>query len=230
MQKINHFKFSSIQWANNVSIFGYKMRLEKLNGRKQIGVKCLESYRNYKIMRFKLSQMKIFNKSTLLLKSIIVVEIASLIYFKLLRLSTNSKFFNETYNHEKTFDYFLNIFLYRRLGTILSFLNPIKFNLLLAISLFSLTPLISLLNEKLTSFVNENYQIENFSLYTENNILAKIVLCSALVKFLAYFISDKFWNLKYFKFNRKHIFILLSTFLLMRITSFVSLFTSDTVK
>ena len=174
--------------------------------------------------------MKIIDKKVFLLKSIIATEVASLIYFKFLGFSTKNKFVNETYNHEKTFDYFINIFLLRGLGTILCLANPIKFNILRALSSLGITPLISILNEKLTSYASENIQIDNFSLYTENNLLPKIVLCSSVIKFLSYFISNKLWSLKYFKFNRKHIFTLISTYLLMRLSSFISLFTSDTIK
>ena len=229
MQKINRFKFST-SWVDNVSIFGYKMRLEKLNVKRQIGVKILDSYRNFKVTRQQILQMKFFNKKTILLKSFVALEIGSFFYFKLFKRTTENKFVNEIFNHEKNSDYIFNILILRFFGTLLCVKDPIKANLLLSISGFGIVPAISFLNQKLSKFMSDNYKIENFSLYMENNLFSKIVLCSALAKFMSYFISDKFWSMKYFTFNRKHIFTLISTYLLMRLTSFLSLFTTDNIK
>ena len=230
MHKLSKFKFSTIHWANNVSIFGYKMKLEKLNIKKQIGVKCLESYRNYKVTLQEISKLKFLNKKTFLLTSLITTEIASLIYFKLFRLKSDNKFINELYNHERTSDYLINIMALRIFGTVLCLKNPVKANFLLLLSSIGLVPLLAILNDKISKFVSENYQIENFCLYTENNLLPKVVMCSALAKFLKFFINDKIWRLKFIKFNRKHVFTLFSTFFIIKVSSFLSIFSSDNIK
>lgn len=230
MNKLSSYRFSTNQWANNVSIFGYKMKLEKLNIKKQIGVKCLESYRNYKVTLQEITKLKFLNKKTFLLTSLITTEIASLIYFKLFRLKSDKNFINELYNHERTSDYFINIMALRVFGTVLCLKNPVKANILLLVSTLGIVPLLAIINQKLSKFVSENYQIENFCLYTENNLLPKVIMCSALSKFLKFFINDKIWRLKFIKFNRKHIFTLISTFLLIKVSSFLSIFTSDNIK
>lgn len=230
MNKLSCFKFSSIHWVSNVSIFGYKMKLEKLNLKKQIGVKCLESYRNYKLTLQEISKMKFFNRKTFFLTCLVATEIASLIYFKLLRFKTENKYINEIYNHEKTFDYILNILTLRIFGTVLCLKNPFKANLILLVTSLGIVPLLTLLNNKMRKFISMNYHIENFSMFNDNNVLTKVVFCSALAKFLKYFISDKIWKLKFLKFNRKHVFTLFSTFFLIKISSFLSLFMSDNIK
>lgn len=230
MQRLSKFNFSTTSWYNNVTIFGYKMRLEKLNFKKQIGVKVLESYRSYKLLNKEMSQFKLLNWKTLIIRSLIGIEIGSFLYFKVLEHKTSNEFLNSLYNHEKKSDYVINFAIFKFLGQPLVLLNPFKANALLLFSALGITSGLEIISNKLESYMSTNLDIVNFKLLNENNILPKIVLASALVKFLSYFITTKIWRWKFLTFNRQHIFVLLSIFLLMKTSSFVSLFTSDNIK
>jgi hypothetical protein len=206
------------------------MRLEKLNFKKQIGVKILDSYRNIKELKRHIRQTKFFDKRTIFLKSLIFMEFGSLIYFKLFKQSSGSEFFDNLYNHEKYTDYMFNIAIFNYLGVPLCLKNPIKANLLLLISSIAIIPCFQVLSKKFEQYVSQKHKIENFKLSSENNILPKIILSSAIVKFLSYFITNKIWKYKFISFNRKNIFLFFSTYVLMRFTSFFSLFISDNIK
>jgi len=232
MLKTQAFKFS-ILWKSEYNVQGHKLSLENNNSRKKFGVKLLNTYWNFKDYSQKLVR---FNRTNSflnkLLKGFICFEIAGYFYFKFMKLSTKNEVINKMFNHEEKKSYFLNIILLTTFGKYIAISYPNIFNRL-AFSGILLSYPLTKLELKIKVFVENKLYVDNFEMFTETNILPKLLFAASVFKFLDYFINDKVWNLFYqnaLKLNRKTILLSLNIVLIAKFTQFLSNFLSDDIK
>ena len=210
--------------------------MEHINSRKRLGVKLLNIFWNYKDFSLKLLH---FNKqkslSRNIIKGIISLEVASFIYFKLFKFTSNNDTINNLFNHEENKSYFINILSINLFGKYLAITYPHLFKRVLISGAICSIP-VTQVNKRLSTYIEDKLKIDNFEVFSETNMLPKLILSTSLVQFLNTFISDKFWSLSLkgasdaFKFNRKTIMLTLNIVLIAKFTQFLSMFLSEDIK
>lgn len=226
-----------ILWKSEINIFGHKIMMENHNSKKLFGAKVLEIFRNYK--NFK----PLFFGSTFnfFLKFLITGEVCLFLYNKLLkgRITTVDTFIKENnylqfINKQKYSysDFFTNIFLYSFMGKFLSLKNKNLFYITTAAGLICSIGS-NYINNSIEMWMNSKYQIEEFYIFREYNLIPKIYLTTCLIKFFDFIFRDRIYTISRLEFtiNRKGIVIFLWLFFLAKFTQLQSvLIKNNTIK
>jgi hypothetical protein len=230
-------KPSALLWKQEVNLFGHKLYLENSNAKKQIGMKIFETIKKYPTFKTQFFQ----SKAPIFVKFFMGWEVVSLIYQtfikdkfqvinKLWEKSVPPILIQQEYNVLNTLS---NCAIYFYIGKTLYLINR---RLFYGINLLGLpvSYLMAMSNEKIKTFVSDQVGIEDFYIFYQNNIIPKLLLSSSIILFLNFFIQERVYRSKKYKFipplSRKAIFMFFTLFFLGKYTQFLSNFTTQNLK
>lgn len=226
MLKISKFHFSKkLLWKSELTLFDTKISLENKNFRKYVGRKIYETFHHFNILKTQTE----FKKTKLLLKFLISTELFGLFYKSIKENTSLLNSFTLIEPKESYFDYLINIGIYSTLGKYYSFKKK-TFSLLLAFSLLA-SPLLYLINNKIKSKVEQNYNITGFNMFNSFFILPKLLMAYSFINY-SKFVQQRIIYDKPYKFliNKQAFFLTVSIIGLTKFSQFLGLTVSESLK
>lgn len=225
-------------WAQDLNLFGNKMRLETTGTRKLWGIKIFQTYKFVKLFKGNFLSTKMPS----MIKIFIAAELGVWFYTKfgkdkvqnysldIYNMINNNSIYH-LFKKNNNFDYFFNIFVYSFIGKSLYIQNKKLFYLFFCGGT-AFSCLLSLVNKNNKKYFEDKLQIDDFNLFSPGpNVVPKLLLSYYTIKYLNYFLQDNPWKLgKSLQMDSKSIYMFFSLFSIAKISQFFSTFYGESLK